>query len=92
MFLFVTDEHLIVLGEQAWQPVAQKLIGSYRGTATEADFIPPPGSTAPKDDQIGVVVMSFTREQLAKAAAIANASLLKERDAKPETAENHTGS
>jgi len=91
MYLFVTDEHLIVLGEQAWQPVAQKLIESYRGTPTEADFISPYGSTAPKDDQIGVVVMSFTRQQLAKAAAIANASLLKERDAKTETAEDHTG-
>jgi len=90
MYLFVTDEHLIVLGEQAWQPVAQKLIESYRDTATEADFISPYGSTAPKDDQIGVVVMSFTRRQLAKAAAIANASLLKERDAKTETAEDHT--
>jgi hypothetical protein len=91
MFLFVTDEHLIVLGEEAWQPVAQKLIESYRGTATEAEFIPPHGSRAPKDDQIGVVVMSFTREQLAKAAAIGNASLLKERDAKPGTAGDHTG-
>jgi hypothetical protein len=91
MYLFVTDEHLIVLGEQAWQPVAQKLIESYRGTATEADFIPPNGSTAPKDDQIGVVVMSFTRQQLAKAAAIANASLLKKGDAEPGTAEDHTG-
>ncbi len=85
MYLFVTDEHLIVLGEQAWQPVAQKLIESYRGTATEADFIPPPGSTAPKDDQIGVVVMSFTREQLAKAAAIANASLLKRASRNPSS-------
>jgi hypothetical protein len=73
------------LGEQAWQPVAQKLIESYRGTATEADFIPPPGSTAPKDDQTGVVVMSFTREQLAKAAAIANASLLKRASRNPSS-------
>ena len=90
MYLFVTDEHLIVLGEQAWQPVAQRLIESYRGTATEADFIPPPGSTGPKGDQIGVVVMSFTREQLAKAAAIASASLLKEGDTPPGTPEDHT--
>jgi hypothetical protein len=35
--------------------------------------------------------MSFTREQLAKAVAIADASLLKERDAQPGTAEDHTG-
>jgi hypothetical protein len=90
IYLFVTDDHRIALGERAWQPAAKKLIETYRRTATEADFVLSPDSTAPESDQVGVVVMSFTRQQLAKAAAIANASLLKERDAKNETAEGHT--
>jgi hypothetical protein len=89
MYLFVTDDHLIALGEQAWEPVAQKLIESYRGTATEADFIPSRGSTAPKDDQIGVIVMSFTQPQIAKAAAIANASLLMEERARRDVGKDH---
>ncbi len=89
VYLFSTDNHLIAVGELAWEPSAQELTDKYHATATETDFIPRRGSTAPKHDQIGVVVMSFTPRQIAKAATIANASLLLEERARRDVGKDH---
>jgi len=84
MFLFVFDSRVII-GELAYAPVARKLIQQYADVATEAHFVLPHWaerlSTAEQNDVVGALVLSFTPEQLARAAEMANKSLA-ERETK----------
>lgn len=76
--LFTTGNHLAAIGESVWYPDAKQLMARYRDVTTERAFVGSHGSVT--DDSVGVMVMSFSRDQLAKAAAIANASLSGEQE------------
>jgi hypothetical protein len=82
--LFPTENNLLAIGESAWYPDARRLTARYRDVTTETAFVSLHGSAVVGGDSVGVMVMSFSRDQLAKAAAIANASLSQERE--PRTA------
>ena len=70
--ILLIDQHRIAVGETAWRPVAEEIINRYRKVAAESHYIPPQGYRGKLDDQVGVLVMSFDRAQMAQAAAIAS--------------------
>jgi len=70
MILYI-DHDRIVVGETAWRPVAEELINRYRNSASEVRYSPPLGYRGTPEDETGVLLMSFDRAQMARAAAIA---------------------
>lgn len=69
-----TDRDNITVGEFAWQPVAEELIEKYRSCSSSAQFTSIWLGRS-KSETVGQVSMSFDRQQLAKAAVIAEAAL-----------------
>jgi hypothetical protein len=81
-----TDGHDIIVGEFASQPVAEELIEKYRSCSSSAQFTGIwVGRT--KAETVGQVSMSFDRQQLARAAAIAEAALEQENGLRPASEE-----
>lgn len=82
--LLTTGNHLLAIGESVWYPDARRLMAKYHDVTTETAFVGSHGSAGATGDSVGVMVMSFSRDQLTKAAAIANASLLTNKNHAPE--------
>lgn len=70
-WLFINDDHRIVIGVQAWQESARQLISEFGKFAHEVHFVIPSNS---KKAGLGALVMTFDRTELAAAAAAAKAS------------------
>jgi hypothetical protein len=78
----------IIVGEFASQPVAEELIEKYSSCSSFARFTGIwLGRT--KAETVGQMSMSFDRQQLARAAAIAQAALEHETDAPPDSPTRH---
>ena len=75
VFLFTMNDRLVWIGEVAWQAGAKDLLTKYGSTAAEAHFVIPSSDTGLKRSEMGVVIMSFSRQQLANAAAAAAVQL-----------------
>jgi hypothetical protein len=74
MALFVTGDNRIVIGEMAWRPVADYLIRRYRDVAADTTFGPKDERKDSDRERLGMLLMSFDRAGLGRAAAIARRS------------------
>jgi len=83
VYLSVTDDHHIVIGETTWYPCGKELIERYGNSASDKFFWPLYWKKMlQKDpDPTLILIMTFNREQLAKAAAIARQSRVRSHPA-----------
>ena len=87
--LFVTPENQIAIGENAWYPIARQIVAKYGAIANRVDIEAPLGSAAAgfNSDTLTRFVMTFDRERIERAAALATNDLKQSVEEPPSSPE-----